>query len=235
MKSSAGRQLKSKTTPTTRNSLSPTHSTIAGAMTGSSVDYSTMSSGEIIGAILERNKDPIIEKMVHALIAKIPQEVNDAVEKDKREKSIVIHNIPEADQNLPPTSRQKDLKRKVSAILDILEIECTPLEMYRMGRVSNNKNRLVKVVFPSRTHWHQALRNSHRLRNSEFSGIFVRRSMTPAEWAKEKELRNEAMERNRAAGSKTWVVYRSELRRVEDLVPRNRAFLGRTEPCKAQI
>lgn len=178
------------------------------------VDYSKLSAEELMNAILERNKDPVIEQMMMALISKIPQKVHDAVEEDKKSRSIVLIGLPEAANEMAPSAKQRHLEGQVSEILDVLDIECRPVEVYRMG---NSQPRLVKVVLPSKSHWVTALSNSYRLRNTIFTNVKLRRSMSFTERKHEYELRQECRERNRQLGSRVWVVYRGELRRAQDL------------------
>ncbi|RCN38230.1 hypothetical protein ANCCAN_15854 [Ancylostoma caninum] len=59
------------------------------------VDYTTLSSEEIINALLERNTDPVSEKMMLILKGRMGQEVSDAVEKEKRDRSLVISGLAE--------------------------------------------------------------------------------------------------------------------------------------------
>ncbi|VDL75969.1 unnamed protein product [Nippostrongylus brasiliensis] len=101
--------------------------------------------------------------------------------------------------------------------MDVLEVECTPVEVYRMGELDPTRSRLVKVVLPSSTHWRIALANAHRLRSANFRDIFIRKSMTVEERRKQYELRKEAKERTKGKSEKEWVVYKGELRRVSEL------------------
>lgn len=182
------------------------------------VNYSSLSVSEIINAVLERNKDPIIEKMMFALISKLPQELAERIEEEKKERSIVIEWLPEPASDLSPSAKQRDLEEKVSEIFDVLNLECRPLELYRMGRQERGRVRKVKVVLPSKSHWATALSNSWRLRGSAaFTKVRVRRSMTQEERKREFELRQECRERNKQLNGRVWVVYRGELRRIEDL------------------
>lgn len=122
---------------------------------------------------------------------------------------------------MTPSAKQKDLEDKVSGVFDLLNLECRPLEVYRMGRHEHGRTRKVKVVLPSKSHWVTALSNAWRLRSSAtFRRVRVRRSMTFEERQREHELRQECKERNEQLGSRVWVVYRGELRRTEDLPKR---------------
>lgn len=75
-------------------------------------DFSKFSVSELINAVLMRNKDPIIEHMMYALISKLPQEMSERIEMEKKERSIVIEWLPEAAPDLPPSAKQKDLEAK---------------------------------------------------------------------------------------------------------------------------
>lgn len=67
-----------------------------------------------------------------------------------------------------------------------------------------------------------ALVNGFRLRSSTFSNVFISKSLTPDERKWEFDLRQECRERNKGLKKHAWVVYRGEIRRVEDL-PKVRA------------
>ncbi|VDL74445.1 unnamed protein product [Nippostrongylus brasiliensis] len=181
------------------------------------IDYSTMSVGEILNTILARNKDPEIDKMVVALVSKIPRELGDAVEAHERARSVVIYNLPEAPPEMRPSAKQVDLESKVFSILDTLDVECRPLSVYRMGAVKEGRPRLVKVVLPSTSHWRRVLANSHKLRTSSFHRVSIRRSMTREERERESVLRLECKKRNEELKKRAWVVYKGELREVQDL------------------
>ncbi|EYB89950.1 hypothetical protein Y032_0225g2752 [Ancylostoma ceylanicum] len=118
-------------------------------------DYTKMTAGEIMNVILERNKDPVIESLIHAYISKIPQELAENVESEKRARSLVVYGLPEPADDLSPS----------------ISID----QAARLGR-------------KERMH--------------------------------EKELREECKERNKQAKDRVWVVYRGELRRVQDLPQR---------------
>lgn len=102
------------------------------------LDYATMSTADIMNLILEKNRDPEIDRMVRVVLSRIPQELRDAVEADKRSRSLVISGLPEADPSLPPSEKQRDLESKVSEVLDAVDVECRPIEVYRMGTRSNS-------------------------------------------------------------------------------------------------
>ncbi|KHJ96697.1 hypothetical protein OESDEN_03337 [Oesophagostomum dentatum] len=180
-----------------------------------------LSGAKIIAAILERNTDPVIERMVLPLRDKVLLEFADAVNKEKKERSIVITGLTEWGQDKPLFERQKNFEQNVAEILDILKVDCLPEVTYRMGKFDVNKPRTVKVLLPSRSHWVRALSNAYLLRRSKFSNVYVRRSMSASERTREFELRQEARSRNEGKPTREWVVYRGQLKHVSEL-PRRR-------------
>lgn len=181
------------------------------------IEHSNLNAMEYLDLIISKNKDPKISKMLQVLKVKIPGDITSAIEADKRGRSLVIAGLPQSAESVKPSLRQKELEEKVEGILDVLKVECRPVELYRMGKLDTARPRLVKLVLPSKAHWLTALSNARLLRSSEFRDVFLRRSMTPEERRKEFELRQEARNRNSKAKRKEWVVYRGVLTNVKDL------------------
>ncbi|KIH68365.1 hypothetical protein ANCDUO_01305 [Ancylostoma duodenale] len=136
---------------------------------------------------------------------------------DKRKRSIVIYGVKESDKGLPAIERQKQTEKQVESILNVLDIEARPVEIFRMGKPSDGRPRLIK-----------ALRNSHKLRdNPAYSGIFLRRSKIKinAEEREDRALRAEARDLNAKEGSgrKIYVVYRQRVVKTSEITSRNTA------------
>ncbi|KIH65078.1 hypothetical protein ANCDUO_04601 [Ancylostoma duodenale] len=167
---------------------------------------------EIIESILQKTTDPGIEKMALALKIKLPQEVADAVHSEKKERSIVICGLPECGMEKPFLERQKNLEEKVAGILDVLKVDCLPEVVFRMGTYNETRPRLVKVVLPSRSHWAKALANAHVLSHIDYRNVYVRKSMTAAERARDFELRQQARKENQSKPTREWIVYKGELK-----------------------
>ncbi|KAK6045095.1 hypothetical protein COOONC_17400, partial [Cooperia oncophora] len=106
----------------------------------------------------------------------------------------------------------------VTGILDSLNIETRPAEVYRMGRGVEGKPRLVKCVFYSRRISFDILSKAHRLRSThEYRDVYIRKSMTIDERKKDRELRERARELNRKEGERVYVIYRGELVKTKDI------------------
>ncbi|KIH65141.1 hypothetical protein ANCDUO_04539 [Ancylostoma duodenale] len=97
-------------------------------------DYNSMPANEIVRCIFELNPDPAIKQLALALTERIPHDNALCAEEDRRSRSIVISRIPEADLSLPPMKRQRDLDQKVVDLLDVLKIECHPVQVFRTGK-----------------------------------------------------------------------------------------------------
>ncbi|KAK6055584.1 hypothetical protein COOONC_06913 [Cooperia oncophora] len=67
----------------------------------------------------KRDKDPVIDQMVKALVSKLPQEISDAIDSDKRARSLVISGLPEPQRDLRPSAKQADLESKISDLMDL--------------------------------------------------------------------------------------------------------------------
>ncbi|KIH51133.1 hypothetical protein ANCDUO_18783 [Ancylostoma duodenale] len=180
-------------------------------------DLDNMSSSDLLQATIAQNSDPIVDIMLRKLVGKLARETAEKIEEEKRARSVVISGLAEAPPGSLPSDCQKDLETKVEKILDVLQIECRPAELRRMGRPDPSRPRLVKLVFPTRREWSTALANARLLRSSGFADVYIRRSMTESERKKDYELRQAARERNRSLGRREWVVYRGDLRRVSEI------------------
>ncbi|VDO26096.1 unnamed protein product [Haemonchus placei] len=156
--------------------------------------------------------------MLVALSDKIPKEVSDAVDEDKRSRSFVISGLEEASPQMRPSERQIDLEGKVRDVLDCLNVECRPVEIYRLGKPATDRPRLVKIVLPSKSHWRTAFKNAKNLKfSSQLKSVFVRRSMTQEERSRDYELRQQAKDRNRGKDKREWVVFRGGLKHITEL------------------
>ncbi|KAK6761547.1 hypothetical protein RB195_022568 [Necator americanus] len=151
-----------------------------------------LSPTELISAITERSKDPVISKMQVALSENIRMDFAEQFEADKRSRSVVTSGLPDSGSS----ERLGNLEEKVNDILLALNVSCRPVDLYRMGKPNASRPRLVKVVFPSQFYWRRELANARLLRGAGFPNVYIRRSVTPDERKREYELRQEAHERN---------------------------------------
>ncbi|WKX95333.1 hypothetical protein Q1695_012074 [Nippostrongylus brasiliensis] len=160
---------------------------------------------------------PLLEELM-VLLTPNPKEIVDA---EKRSRSVVISGIPKADPSTSPSARQAATERYVINILDELGVETKPSEVFRSGPLNDTKTpRLVKCVFSSHRFFFDVLKNAKRLRAlPEFRDIFIRRSMTPAERQKDRELRLQARQLNKSEfnGERVYVVYKEQVIKRSDI------------------
>ncbi|VDO86654.1 unnamed protein product [Heligmosomoides polygyrus] len=144
---------------------------------------------------------PILDRLLH-LLTPNPSEI---VEADKRARSIVIYGVAECDQDMASTCRQESTENSVAAILNALDLEVRPTEVYRNARLLRN--------IP------------------EFSNVYIRKSMTLNERLKDKELRARARELNGSSpnGERIYVVYKEQVVKKSDIpsMQKEKNLLGR--------
>ncbi|XGW23286.1 hypothetical protein V3C99_005487 [Haemonchus contortus] len=95
----------------------------------------------------------------------------------ERKRSIVVIGLPESSGTLPSDRLVNDINL-LKRIFDFLDIECSPVSIYRMGRVNRSFPRLLKVILPSSFFVSQVLRRAPNLRYFSIPKIFIRPSLT---------------------------------------------------------
>ncbi|VDL66218.1 unnamed protein product, partial [Nippostrongylus brasiliensis] len=161
------------------------------SQTQADIEFSKLSANDIVKFIADRTTDPIVAEALEVLSEKIRLETHSAYEAEKRARTIVVmyhcgyDGLCKADYQLPPSRRHDDLVGKVRSLMDALDLECMPSEVFRMGRPRPDKPRLVKIVLPSTYFWRRALANARLLPSAGFRNVFIRRSMTEDERKRE--------------------------------------------------
>uniref|UniRef100_A0A7I4YG34 Transposase_22 domain-containing protein n=1 Tax=Haemonchus contortus TaxID=6289 RepID=A0A7I4YG34_HAECO len=107
----------------------------------------------------------------------------------ERLRSVVISGVPE-EKNQSTRRRLSYDYASVCNILDFLGIECNPMCVYRLGRPQIGKDRLLKVVLPSRVFQRLAVERASRLRYFTGKGIYLRESLTPEQRRRRREERS---------------------------------------------
>jgi hypothetical protein len=116
-------------------------------------------------------------------------------EEKERKRSVVIIGLPEPEA-IGSVQRAKADVQTVETMLDALNIQAVPSQVYRMGKPTDDKKRprLVKVVLPSSKIQHMTLgalkRRRQELQNVDgFQRAIIRPSLSPEELVKDRELR----------------------------------------------
>ncbi len=147
----------------------------------------------------------------------VADEVND---REKRRKSLVIHNITENnDETEDDAEVIKILKEVVGEENDV---EQQKLNSYRLGKKSPSKNRTIKIHFKSEEFCRNVLQHTGKLRESEqYEHIVFQPDLTPLQrqhikmLVKEKKLRN--LYATQCNEEPDWVIRRGKLCRRREL------------------
>ncbi|KAK6036772.1 hypothetical protein COOONC_25724 [Cooperia oncophora] len=122
----------------------PTRHRVSQECTMVNEDFDKLSVSELLSSIIETNKDPIIGKMLVALLKNVQI-------REKRSRSIVIAGVEESKRDLAPSARQNELETTVARIIGRLG-----RGIFSYGEAGSHETRLVKVVLPTVTHWRRA-------------------------------------------------------------------------------
>jgi hypothetical protein len=116
-------------------------------------------------------------------------------EEKERKRSVVIIGLPEPEID-GSVQRAKIDVQNVEAMLNTLDIQAVPSQVYRMGKPTGDKKRprLMKVVLPTSKIQHLTLGalkfKRQDLRNLQgFEKAIIRPSLSPEELVKDRELR----------------------------------------------
>ena len=134
--------------------------------------------------------------------------VMDSVREERRLRSLVI-TIPRDSQPPKPnvTAEERatqevgeELKQTmhIRAMLKFLDVKEAPSTLYRMN------DYLWKMVMPSRASWSKILRTKHKLKDTKWSKIFIRESLTFEDRQKLHSLRNQRDYLNSLGGPHIW-------------------------------
>ncbi|EYB81589.1 hypothetical protein Y032_0378g282 [Ancylostoma ceylanicum] len=150
--------------------------------------------------VLEENKklreeNSMLKAQLDALLSKnvsskhdVGLQFSSSVGDPDLSRSIVLAGIPESISN-SPTERANNDVICVNTILDFLGVECLPNAVYRMGKPSPQKPRLLKVVLPTSRFQKEAVIRAPRLRFFSHRGVYLRPSLSKEERDRRREAR----------------------------------------------
>ena len=135
------------------------------------------------------------------------------IEEYNRQHEVVVSGLPE-DRNESCSIRAQNDKSTINKLLDLLEIEATPVTVYRMGKMDTNRPRLVKVRMPTRR-MAMEMRNAAakgKIRTSEnFKGVKIRESMSRADLDLRRTMMNQCKAMNEKEPEKKYVIYANQI------------------------
>ncbi|KAG5640101.1 hypothetical protein DXG03_001213 [Asterophora parasitica] len=124
---------------------------------------------------------------MNELLTRSSVSIDDVIEKDKRDRCVVVQGLSESSAMKPSERVADDLSRVIS-MLDHAGVEHSPATTFRMGVKSDSRPRLLKVMFHCRSAQKAFIAKSHTL-TTPFPGVFVRPSQTKEEREKAFQLR----------------------------------------------
>ena len=152
------------------------------------------------------NVDKLIE-------VRVSDYFKDREEKERKKLNIIVHGVPESDKREPGDRKSEDT-RVINKIFRELRVEAEVENVIRLGRVVENKKRLIKVVLRDSDKKREILANAKKLKNSEeFSRIFISPDMTKQEREQDKILR-ERLKNERESETRDgyrWVIKNREI------------------------
>ncbi|GMT31244.1 hypothetical protein PFISCL1PPCAC_22541, partial [Pristionchus fissidentatus] len=184
----------------------------------------------------EKKKDPLylglvacVEVLAHTREQCLSVTIEDVIEKEKRERSLVIECLPESDK-LFASERVDDDFKTVELFLNAAEIEVRPETVFRMGQVST-RPRLLKVILPRKSAQQSLLRRLSKITELPgYKNVKVRPSLSESERKAQYDLRQKKKALNEAGGD--YVIYAGVLMKkseVESFKKSNNRSLTKTK------
>ena len=176
--------------------------------------------------------------------------IGSVMDRERRKLNVVIHNLPESEPSEVESREQKDLSKFEETIKDAMHLRVQATKCFRVGRLSEDRPRLLIVTLSDYETKMELLRSSSQLRNTpEWQHLYINPDLTPAEREENRKLRQELASR-RAAGEENISIRKGKIvkvshnpqphqqqqasgtanqvtqRSAEDPTPRRRAMVG---------
>lgn len=136
----------------------------------------------------------------------VQKTVREVLEQEKRQKNIVVSNLPDIDSNSTPRMIQKAVR---DLFKDKLEVE--PNDIDKTERIPTEKRNLVKVQLKNKQAKRTALANAKKLHDDElYSDVYLKPDLTYEQRQRDSKLRKELRQR-RVDGEKNLRIVRGEI------------------------
>ncbi|KAF8361979.1 hypothetical protein PRIPAC_72950 [Pristionchus pacificus] len=188
----------------------------------SQLETVTTTLEKYLDSVADRSSDPLylalkacveVLKQTHQHYL---QPSEDPIETEKRNRSIVIENLPESSRSLA-SERVDDDYSHIKKILDAADIEVRPETVFRMGERRAGKVRPLKVILPRVSSQRALLRQTKKINDRpEYSSVRIRPSLTEKERKEQFDLRAKKRELN-AKGEGVYVIYAGELMKKDQV------------------
>ena len=173
----------------------------------SKASYADMVRGSCadIAKEVSHKVNDIIADKVQALSVPEPSKdidtaVNSALDRERRKLNVVVHNLPETTPTVDQTREKGDLLKFSTIIKENLKLIIRASKCHRVGKLLEDRPRLLVVTLENFETKMELLRASSELRTTtEWRNLYINPDLTPAEREANRRLRQELAQR-RAAG-----------------------------------
>ena len=123
-------------------------------------------------------------------------------DKEKRQLNLIVHNIDESSATSGADRKSEDIAQVSKLLQEVLKVSCSITKAFRIGK-KRERPRLLKVSVQSLEEKTNILRNKRKLKdqsNSEkIRNVYITPDLTPSEQAKNKALRQQLADKNKAS------------------------------------
>ena len=151
-----------------------------------------------------------IEKKLDEMVdQKVKEVMEEKLEIEKRERNLIIVNLPESDKPTMAERTEDDIARISLLYQGVVEFTPNDIEdIARVGSQGGNRSRLVKLTLKTRSKKIDMLKKSSDI-NQAVQGenrVYINQDLTPKQRDLMKDLTKEKNTRNNAEGKKEWVI-----------------------------
>lgn len=133
------------------------------------------------------------------------------LDKNKRARNLVVHNLPEQNGGSQAEKSQADIALFTSMIKESLSMNVRATRSFRAGKVVPNKHRLLIVTLEHEEFKHEILKMSTQIKSDQkWKRIFITPDLTYAERQEQRQLREELMSR-RTSGETNLIIRRGKI------------------------
>ena len=151
----------------------------------------------------------------------IHETINTVLDRERRKLNVVVFNLPENAPTADETRETKDLRTFTEIIKESLKLSVRASKCHRVGKMQENRPRLLIVTLADLDTKLELLRLSHQLRQTEeWSRLYINADQTPAERETYRQLRQE-LARRRAAGEQDIVIRKGSIVKLNHGVVQN--------------
>ncbi len=145
---------------------------------------------------------------------------NEVDQRQKRRRSLVIHNVKESNDVNQDLAKVKDILQYV--VKEECMVDQNLTNLYRLGKQSSGKNRTIKLHFRCEEFSQTILQNARNLSTSKsYTNIVIQPDLTPLQRSQVKLLVQEKNDRNQYAvlcnEQPDWVIRKGKLCRKSEL------------------